>query len=295
MLKSIFRIAFLLLLFSPLASAQLMQQGISNTPAVATGAATWTLVSSVFPAGGGGSAWDCNTTCASFNLGFTVPSGDVLVACVSLGADAYILSGDTTYGTWVTGATVPGLVAYQGPATQAGSCAYVLVTSSVSSVVMGYNIDADGYARFYDFHKSSGTISAETVPSAATSASCGSSGSHCTSPAISITGANDVIITMANFGDTACTVASPFTAIHVDVFGDASAYQLNTTSGTGASWTQGTACPVSTCGTVWRTILSFQRKPHERSRRINEKTVSNRNGCFPSSFGIPLLCGQLVC
>ena len=252
------KLALLLILSSPCFAQGTTFQGVVNIPAPATGAATWTLVNSVFPAGGGGSAWDCNTTCVPFTLGFTVPPGDVLVACESFGANAYILSGDTSYGTWVTAATVAGLKAYQSSATQAGACAYVIVTSPVSSVTMGYNVDADGYVRFYDFNKSVGTISAETVPAAATSTSCGSSISHCTSPAISITGANDVIITMANFGNTACSVGSPFTAIHIDTFGDASAYQLNTVSGTGASWVQGTACPVGVSAQFAGLSLAFK-------------------------------------
>ena len=223
-----------------------------------TTSATWTVVHYTTPTGGGGSAWDCNTTCAAFSLGYTVPSGDAIALCVSLGANAYVLSADNTYGTWVSAATVPGLKAYQSSATEASSCAYIITTASVSTITPGYNVDAAGYAHIYHLHKSSGTISAETVPTATTSTSCGTVGSPCASPNVTITGANDAIISVATFGNSACTVAAPYGSISIDSSGDASAQQLNTISGTGASWTQGTACPTAAAAQFAGLSLAFK-------------------------------------
>lgn len=216
---------------------------LKKRPFVSSGSATFSFTNGTptLPPGGGASAWDCNTTCAPFSLGFTVPSGDALIICVALGTNAFITSADTSYGTWVTANTQAGLKAFQSTATQAISCAYVITTSSVSTVTMGYNVDAAGTPAIYDLHKSSGTITAETIPTSTTSTSCSTT---CASPTVTITGSNDAILSAAAFGNVGCSVNSPFTNFQ-SINGDSVAQNLNTVTGTGAVWKQGTSCPTA--------------------------------------------------
>ena len=46
------------------------------------------------------------------------------------------------------------------------------------------------------FHKSTGTITAETVPAGTTNISCGASGTKCSAPTVTIGAGNDVVASL---------------------------------------------------------------------------------------------------
>ena len=171
------------------------------------GGATWTLVNYLTAS----TSSTCVPACPTTNLGFTGAIGDVLLVWSFNGSNRFVSAGDTGYGTWVLPGASTLCTAFQASSGSV-SCAYVILTSTTTAITMTMN-NSGGVTWFNvrQFHKSTGTITAETVPAGTTNISCGASGTKCTAPTVTIGAGNDVVASGISVINTACATTSPFT------------------------------------------------------------------------------------
>jgi hypothetical protein len=214
------------------------------------------------------SSLTCNATCSAFALGFTAAVGDLLVITSYTTTNQHLSSGDTGYGTWHVSANCTSYEATSGAG--ATSCAYIQLTSTTTSVTMTFSATVPGSAILHarQYHSTiSGTWGVETVPAGTVSTSCGTSGSPCTTANITITGANDVLVASIATGDTACSVVSPWGNFFSPT-GDGAVDNLNTTTGTGASFIQGNSCPTGALSTAAMISIGFIEPASASSRTM---------------------------
>ena len=246
--------ALTLLLTTILWTAPLSAQGVIVIKHHASVAATFTLAHDAVSG-----LMDCNTTCSALSLGYTATSGSIITVMGFLGANAYANSSpDSSYGTWQFPANCH---VYQSSATNGAFCAYVILTASTSTITLGYNVDAAGYWHIRNYTKSSGSITAEAAPTPTTAPSCGTTASPCSAPNVSLTGGgvNEVMVSGAGFGNSICGLksGSPFGHVLSDTYGDGDADYVNTTSGTGAQFVQGSSCPTQAAAQFEGLSLAF--------------------------------------
>lgn len=174
------------------------------------------------------------TICSPACGGVTVTStgaGHTLVVGVVMGSQQTIVS--ATGGTF----TLCGVGCQNGDATSSWTdMAYTLnATGGTTSVVVTLNNNASGVVVTVWELSSTATITKDSGASVLQTTNCTS----CTGVAPSISGTNDVVLTIAACGGTCSAIttyaadpATPWTA------GDGAAHLINTTSGTAPSWTQ---------------------------------------------------------
>lgn len=198
----------------------------------------------------------CNTGCTAFSLGFTASSGNVLEVFAFNSQNAFINAGNVGFGTWVFPANC---AEFQSAGTGEVSCGYVILTSTTTSITMSMNIGStvNTVLDVREYSSTLGTPAVETVPAPVGSASCGASGTPCNAPAVTVSGSNDVIVSAIATGDSACNANSPFGNFSAPT-GDGIADNINTATGTGGAFTQGTACPTAVNAAAGMISLAFK-------------------------------------
>lgn len=202
-----------------------------------------------------GTGLSCSPSCGSFTLGFTATSGNLIVIAAYSTTNVHISAVTCTPACTGTSWVFPANCAAYLAATGAVSCAYVLAVSSAATAVTA-TMSASGsttYLEVREYHSSLGTFTAETVPAGTTNASC----STCTTPAVTITGSSDVLLAGIATGNSGCSVASPW-GNFTTPSGDGAADYINTNSGTGATFTQGTACPTGAAAAASMITIGFK-------------------------------------
>ena len=213
---------------------------------------TWTLLhANAANTACSGSGTTCTITVASTTSGNQL----VAVAWTPTSTTGKNLSAAGSGGTWVFPANC---AAFNNASTGEVSCGYTLsATGGVTSIVLTVAATPSGTwaALIYEYHSSAGGVAVETVP-AGTSTGAGTCSTACTAPNVTLAGSADVVIGAIATGNTACSVSSPygdFTAPQGDGFAD----NLNTSSGTGANFTQGTACPTAAAARAAAISIAF--------------------------------------
>ena len=229
-------------------AAQHGNQAAMATPAPVAAATTWTLASHSTSGN-----LTCSPTCTAYSLGFTGQIGDVLLVFAYTGANKHLSSGNTGYGTWVFPANCN---IYQSSSTGTVSCGYVILTATVTSITMTMNVNQSNpiIIDVRAYHSTAGGIVAESVPTPTTSSSCSN---NCVAPTVSLTGTADVVVSSIATGNTGCSAASPFANFSAPS-GDGVADHLNTSSGTGATFTQGTSCPTAAASAAGMVSIAFK-------------------------------------
>jgi hypothetical protein len=176
-----------------------------------------------------------NATTCTVTMSPAVTVGDVLVAvAVNTATSDFLVAGVSGSGTWV----IPsGCHAFQA-ASIGISCAYILsATTSTTSIVVTLNAapGATWTATVRQYHTTVGSAALDGTPAGSTSASC----SACTTPSLTLTHSTDFLVAGASVANSVNTVNSPYGNLVVDgAFGDGVADNLNTSSGTGATFNQ---------------------------------------------------------
>jgi hypothetical protein len=192
----------------------------------------------------------CTPACPAVTVPTTV-AGDLIYVQVVSSTNAFtISSGSAGAGTWV----IPANCVSSG-GTGELACAYVLsATGGVTTITITMSGSITATISIRSYHPSSTTAVAETVPAANSSAGCSN---NCTTPSVTLTGTSDLIVAAISAGDTGCSVASPYGNFTAPS-GDGIADQFNATSGTGATFTQGTSCPTAASAAAGMTTVAFK-------------------------------------
>lgn len=199
-----------------------------------------------------------NTACSAGSLTCSVTvtattAGDTLIATAMIPSSSAktIVSGSGA-GTWGLGGS-----AWKSSSTGSVSTAYVLsATGGVTSVSVTLSTGGASSTWAVEvraYTSSAGGVAAESVPAGTTSASCSN---NCTTPTVTLAGTNDLIYAAIATGNTGCSVASPF-GNFTALTGDGGADRLNTNSGTGATFTQGTSCPTAAASVAAMVTIGF--------------------------------------
>lgn len=207
-----------------------------STPAWATWSSVHTTTSTT--------GITCTPTCAAVTLSSAATVNDLMLvvaySTTNVHISAVTCSAACTGTSWVFPANC---AAFQSSTSGGISCAYVLAISSAATTL---TVTLSGTASITEeitqYHSTAGGVAAETVPVGTTSTACGASGTPCVTPSVTLAGSADVVVSTIATGGTACSVASPFTNF-VAPAGDGFGNNLNTSSGTGGSFIQGTSCP----------------------------------------------------
>ena len=250
-MKSFTAIALIILLAFCLCSFQRGNEVILS-PAPVVAGITWSLVHDTTP----GSSTSCSPGCTAITIPATCGGGAcgglyVLLVFGIATSDWYISAGNSGYGTWVLPGTTPATACHSYQAsTGIVNCAYVLLTSSVTAITLTLSNTGTEVFDIRKYKASSGTVTALTVPNGTTSAGCGTTGSECQAPAVTLGSGGTVLAAAIAVADTGCSVLSPwghFTSPGGDGAGD----YVNATVGTGAKFTQ-----VTTAGNCPSTLAS---------------------------------------
>jgi hypothetical protein len=196
------------------------------------GGGTWSLAQNL-----NSTTLNCNPTCPSVTVPSTV-AGDVILI-TDYGSNAVNLSSATCSascgGTWVAPANCNATQATTGEV----NCMYAIgVNAGLTSITATLSgSDGSVILNIREYHVTSGTISAETVP-APTLITSGSPCTSCTAPTVTLSGTDDIVISLAATQGTASAIASPFGNFAPQPDGDAIGDHLNTNSGSGGVFTQ---------------------------------------------------------
>jgi hypothetical protein len=233
----------------------LPQQGMQPGPGTphSTGAANTIALSHSATS----STLTCSDTCGAFSLGFTAASTDLLIIFAFGDDNAHISSMTGGSGTWVFPANCSQYLATGSAG--ATSCAYVFLTGTATTVTATFNTTGGSQVLMArDYSRTTGSWTAETVPAGTTSTACGASATPCATPNVTLTGGgvNELVISSMSVSRTGCSVSTPFgnfSAPGGDGIGD----HINTTSGTGGSFLQGSSCPTGSNGDAAMISIAF--------------------------------------
>ncbi len=239
----------------PLLCVLCVGQGIliRSGAAVASGN-TWTTSSGWSATGVSSGQISCTNAPGQQCPAVTVPAtvaGDLLYVEQIYGGTGGQLSSGSGGGTWVFPANCNNSIASAGSL----SCGYVLsATGGVTSITMTLNAGNAVELHFRSYHPSSTTAVAETVPAATTNAACSN---NCTTPTVTLTGTSDVVIAAMANQLSNCSVAAPY-GNYAAPSGDGIADNLNTASGTGATFSQASVCPSTNNGIATLSTVAFK-------------------------------------
>jgi hypothetical protein len=235
------------------AAAQQILPQIFQTQPSGGGSNTWTTSTGWSTTGTTSSSLTCSPACTAMTVPTTVV-GDLVTIELFNVAGGVSISSVSGGGTWV----VPGGTSCN--ASQAGAghvhCAFMLgAASAVTSITITMTGSQGGnFFNIRSYHPSSTTAVAETVPAGTTSSSCSN---NCNAPSVTLTGTSDVIVSTIATGDSGCSAASPFGNFTAPD-GDGMADNLNTSSGTGAVFTQGNSCPTAAASSAAMNTVAFK-------------------------------------
>lgn len=204
----------------------------------------------------------CSPTCAAQTPFASLQSGDlVVIAATALVKSPSALnpissvSCSPSCGTWV----LPGANCQAFTSASEGiDCAYVLSASAATNPSITVTMANSGagveslHFRQYRTSQSNG-FSLDGTPSTTTSVGC----TTCSTPNLTLTGNNDVLVAWGSPANVFTGVSSPFgnAVLDANATGTVSADILNTTSGTGAGFTQN-ASGTAALGTIAFTDLA---------------------------------------
>lgn len=234
--------------------------GQSSLPLTGAGAGkasgagnTWTTSSGWAAAGTTSASLTCNPNpCTAVTVPATVAGDLLFISSFGPSGNNYAPASISAGGTLVVSANCS---TNTGPSGSIG-CGWVLsATGGVTSIAVTMNIVATGIVlNFRSYHPSSTTAVAETVPAATNNASCSN---NCVTPTVTLTSSSDLLIAFGIFGNTGCSAASPYGNTATPNSG-LIADRFNTSSGTGATFTQGTACPTAAAGDAIMSTVAFK-------------------------------------
>lgn len=212
--------------------------------------ATWTA------RGGTTGVIGTNAACAaatSCNVTVTATTaGDVLVATALFGCTANRTVTGSLGGTWVAGTAV-----FSSTASGCAGQTYTLAASGGTTsltVTLGAASTGTWAIEVRALTSSAGGVAAETVPAGTTSAGCSN---NCVTPTVTLAGTADALVAAIFTQQTGCSVAAPYGQFTAPG-GDGVAINLNTASGTGATFTQGSSCPTAASGGAAMVTIAFK-------------------------------------
>lgn len=206
------------------------------------------------PTAGGGTfgsvITNSNTACASGSATCAVTltattAGSGLVAFAWVPTSGRVMTAGSTGGTWAFNAGCQGFDALTGQL----SCGTVPVaTGGITSITftLGSGTASGTWTvMVYEIKHTGGTLAVDGTPTNGTNPNCGTA--DCIAPSVTISGTNDVVVSAMAAGAAVCTAAAPFTNVFTDpsTMGGGAAVRLSINVGTGATFSQGSACPTT--------------------------------------------------
>jgi hypothetical protein len=208
-------------------------------------AGTWSLVQVK-------DATSCSNPCA---ITVTSTGSGNQAVVFAINGDAVTIGAITSAGTW-THPTGGGSCANGNATTGFVDCSYIAsLTSGVTSISVPFTgTTINSMSVYYFEFSSTGSPAFDVSGSSLTTTACTS----CPGVALSLTGTNDAIATIASCGGTCSAVGSPYSSQLSFLNGNGFADALNTTNGR-ATWTQ-TSGEISTAAVAFKDTSSGSTK-----------------------------------